>query len=273
MKQITKLMICGTALVALGGCQSFFSKFGLAPSRVADTESEFAGVQTQRLNLGLAALRTGNPGNAIHHLERAILEPESAPEAYNGMGVAYAQLGREDLAKRFFDVAIMLKPSDTRFARNLARLDQSAIGQSARALATRDAETAGILAEAASAAEAQGLLPSEAGELERRGNVVIDTRTTSLERTSSNEIRVSSQAERFTQPANVEVASRRPAVIKEEDVSILDGPIAANFDFEEFCTVDRVQVVSDTSGRDRRASVPVTSSAASYPVRVSLLND
>ena len=48
--------------------------------------------------------------------------PQFAASAHNGMGVAYAELGRADLAERYFLAAIAAAPEDRRFATNLARL-------------------------------------------------------------------------------------------------------------------------------------------------------
>jgi len=44
-----------------------------------------------------------------------------APAA-NGMGVAYAQVGRYDLAQRFFEQAMSIDPGNVHYAENMSRL-------------------------------------------------------------------------------------------------------------------------------------------------------
>ncbi|QUL38129.1 tetratricopeptide repeat protein [Erythrobacter sp. JK5] len=213
--KIAKLLICSAALVGLSGCQSFLAELGFK-SKSASEEAQFATGDSERLELGREALRAGAPGNAIYHFERAVLDPKVAPEAYNGLGIAYVQLGREDLAERFFNVAVMLRPSDTRFARNLNRLYQSQIGQSATAVASREAEADRALAEAASAAVAEGLIEPDARDFERRGAIVLDNRRPRIQRSSTGEIAVATVREQGASAPQIEVASRRVKPVEPE---------------------------------------------------------
>jgi len=74
---------------------------------------------------GRLNLAQGQTGLAIEAFQRALsLGPPSAT-ALNGMGVAYARLGRPDVAERFFREAIVIDPQDQRYAKNLARLMDS----------------------------------------------------------------------------------------------------------------------------------------------------
>lgn len=187
MKATVKVLVCGVAALSLGGCQSFWADLGLAKRSVSDA-SVAQTTDNSRLERGREALAAGAPGNAIYHFERAVLDPDAAPDAYNGMGVAYAQLGREDLAERFFNAALMLRPSDPRYARNLARLNVSDIGTSARALARRESEAETMLAQAEADAFAQGLVAPPEEVIEQRGSITIDRRRTSARRTSAQEV-------------------------------------------------------------------------------------
>src|SRR3546814_9961813 len=65
---------------------------------------------------------------------------DSAAEAYNGLGVAYAKLGRADLAERYFKMALSMDGTNPRFAANLDRFYNSPLGNSSRALAMRAKE-------------------------------------------------------------------------------------------------------------------------------------
>lgn len=188
MKTVAKMMLCGVAALGLGGCQSFLADLGLA-KRGASNASVAA--DSTRLELGRTALKAGAPGTAIYHFERAVLDPQQAPEAYNGMGVAYAQLGREDLAERFFNAALMLRPNDERIARNLDRLYNSNIGSTRRAMASKEKEANAVLAQAEADAVAKGLVDAGTGNVEKRGAIEIDRRRGNVQRASRQEVVIS----------------------------------------------------------------------------------
>jgi tetratricopeptide (TPR) repeat protein len=75
------------------------------------------------IDTGKAELMAGRTTEAIVAFRQASYDPAHAAEAYNGMGVAYAMLGRNDLATRFFTSAVAANPADGRFSRNLARTE------------------------------------------------------------------------------------------------------------------------------------------------------
>ena len=232
MRNLTKMAVCGVVALGLGGCNGTLSKLGLGKYAPAEKVSPSnAGSDSKRLAFGLEALRKGAPGNAITHLERAILDPKVAPQAYNAMGVAYAQLGREDLAERFFNVAIMLRPSDERFTRNLARLNGSSLAETPRALAAKDAEAREFWARTEKAAIDEGLIEEKSDEVERRGALTIDRRTSQFHRVSKGEIRVASK---------VTYAKLRPSPVEHPGVGHrkLDKPIGGKK--IELPAVDRV---------------------------------
>ena len=74
---------------------------------------------------GRSQLAAGQVGLAVESFQRALASGEPIAPAANGMGVAYARLGRFDLAQRFFEQAMSIDPADTRYADNLARLLRS----------------------------------------------------------------------------------------------------------------------------------------------------
>ena len=67
-------------------------------------------------------LRGNRNGMAIDAFNRALGTGEDPAAAYNGLGVAYARIGRPDLAYRFFKKAVMSDPSTPAYAHNLASL-------------------------------------------------------------------------------------------------------------------------------------------------------
>ncbi len=123
MRKHTLSLLLAVATVPLGGCSMLFGKsdqFAARKSPAKQLKAEdFA---EARLGAGRAALDKGHWAEAIMAFRDAQRQPVLAASAHNGMGVAYAELGRPDLAERYFLLAIAAGPEDRRFAANLARL-------------------------------------------------------------------------------------------------------------------------------------------------------
>lgn len=109
------------ASLALSGCQAIFGPSLASRSEVqnVDMGDYFEG----RLAIGRLYLEKGLTTQAITAFRQASYDPRFAGEAFNGMAVAYDQLGRSDLAHRYFAMAVEAAPQDDRFSRNLARLE------------------------------------------------------------------------------------------------------------------------------------------------------
>ena len=182
MKTTYRLVLCGVAAFALGGCHVFQNNNHFRSSSKSRIDS------SARIEMGREALSEGAVAAAIHHFELAILDPDRAADAHNGLGVAYARLGREDLAARYFNAALRLRPDDARFARNLSRLGNSELGQSRRALARKDSEAATMVAGVERDASSKGYSPMMEAETVRRGAVILDNRRATMTRLSSREI-------------------------------------------------------------------------------------
>lgn len=85
-----------------------------------------------QFELARMSLSSGNYARAIEEFSHARAEPALLGPSLNGMAVAYARLGRNDLAERYFREAVAAEPGDTRFAANLLRLQQDNMQQSLR---------------------------------------------------------------------------------------------------------------------------------------------
>lgn len=81
-----------------------------APSIAPETQS------------GRALLANGLPGSAIDSFVRALSSGEPVAPAVNGLGIAYARLGRLDLARRYFERAIAEDPGNDHYQDNLTLL-------------------------------------------------------------------------------------------------------------------------------------------------------
>lgn len=117
--------IAATAIVVaslgLSGCQSLFGPSTV--SRAAPQDIDMGDYFEGRLAVGRYYLEKGLTTQAITSFRQASYDPRFAGEAYNGMAIAYDQLGRSDLAHRYFNMAVAAAPGDDRFSRNLARLE------------------------------------------------------------------------------------------------------------------------------------------------------
>lgn len=113
-------------LVALGGCKFIGSLHLSGNSHRIEAAGELAqssyGPNTQQ---GRDYLRYNLNGLAIDSFNRAMASGEDPAAAYNGLGVAYARLGRTDLAYRFFRKATMSDPANPTYAHNLTSLIDS----------------------------------------------------------------------------------------------------------------------------------------------------
>ena len=122
-KTLRNLALVALASVAVAGCASPLGRIAMRSGPQPDPALLAPPVNPDLIE-GRKALATGNYGAAIAALRLARLDPDSAAEATNGLGVAYARIGRDDLAERYFRQAIVLAPQDRRFAANLDRFYQ-----------------------------------------------------------------------------------------------------------------------------------------------------
>ena len=129
MRKTFSVLALSVASLALGGCQALFGTSSLASrAPTVDVASlDMSDYFTARLEAGRVHLAHGRPASAVTAFRQASYDGAHAGRAYNGMGVAYAQMGRQDLARRYFEMAVAADPVDERFARNLARLSNSTL--------------------------------------------------------------------------------------------------------------------------------------------------
>ncbi|WP_336985686.1 tetratricopeptide repeat protein [Altererythrobacter aquiaggeris] len=128
MKMFLKYSTLVIAAGSLGACQSFpVGKWvfgnGKDQSR-SQQQKMLAASGDVMLADGKEQLRTGNISAAVAAFRIASLDETVRADANNGLAVAYAKLGRPDLAERYFRTALMMEPDNMKFRANLLRLQQ-----------------------------------------------------------------------------------------------------------------------------------------------------
>ncbi len=256
MNKAIKIATIVTASIALSGCQSFINKLGFGPKdQTMRAEAGAPIFGSDELKKGRAALKAGYPANAIAQFRMAAMNEATAPDAFNGLGVAYAKLGRADLAERYFKMAINLDAGNERYAANLTRFYNSPLGTSSRALAMREQEAAATLASAAAAAKQQGMLDQPQAD-ERRGAITLVKAPVAVARSSApGELRIATTTEQAVtdMPVLPQVVVRSPAKTDEAKKAAPKRTFRAV-----------------RSGRISLLRPQSTSTRDSYPVRVKI---
>lgn len=190
-KAISRAALMLTSMALIGGCQSIA---GIRFSHRTDADrTAVERNKTLFTSQGAALLKAGNNGQAIEAYNLALATGEEPAPAYNGLGIAYARLGRPDLAYRFFKKATMGAPDNLVFARNLVRLMDSpefTVEMARRSERRTFAEPASAEMPAVQSAAAQPVV-REPGKLYRDSN-----RQVSLITSSAPEVRMAVEGSR-----------------------------------------------------------------------------
>ncbi len=164
----------------LAGC-AIFQKSNLADVRIrVPDQLSPENYGASQLALGREMLDQGFYGQAIVAFRNAQHLPQVAAEAHNGLGIGYSQIGRPDLAERYFKQAVLEAPGDSRYQANLNKFYETV-----PALAVKS-DRSGRLA-------AQGNpIPTSQILQTRGGNAVvrIELPTARSIRVSANEVRI-----------------------------------------------------------------------------------
>ena len=206
MKRIARLSCVVACAAMLGGCQSFpLTSWMFKGKRSAPEQRiELAGNTAGALEEGRASLRDGNISAAVASFRIALLDASSRAEASNGLGVAYARLGRHDLAERYFHGAILAEPDSTKYVANLLRLQQ-------QVMLARRASSAPALA---------AVQPAPRADPQREGDPLVAGR---VNRLSRGEVMVRARPDLGNAPA-ITVAYRDAAAEESaEAIAVADG--------------------------------------------------
>lgn len=175
-KRLSRLTVIAAAAVALSGCQSVHGFFAKLRPHAAEVRPVETALVNADLEAGRHFLAEGRLVAAIHAFRAAQADPDALPAASNGLGVAYARLGRFDLADRYFRVALSLEPANDTYLANLLRMQRD------HELARRQTEETRLMAQAQSQLQQElekAMQAPRAGALQRvsRGEVHIAAAT------------------------------------------------------------------------------------------------
>lgn len=103
----------------LSGCHFLFGKSRSFRAELPPQQDPHAFAAAQ-MAAGREALSNEQYGAAVIAFRNAWLAPEYSAAASNGLAIAYSEIGRPDLAERYFKRAIAEAPGDVRYRSNLA---------------------------------------------------------------------------------------------------------------------------------------------------------
>ncbi len=145
MKKLVSAIFVAACSIMLMGCQPVFGESSSAAhvGRVNAADLDLSNYFRVRLEAGRNHLLRQRPAQAVNAFRQASHDPALAGEAFNGIGVAYARLGRPDVARRYFGLAISANPQEGRYQRNLARLESAGVLRALASRSARDSRSSG----------------------------------------------------------------------------------------------------------------------------------
>jgi hypothetical protein len=120
MRDLKLILLAALASSALGGCAGRDEKVGVR--LLQPTDGAVPGSPDALVAAGRQSLERQHYGLAISQFRAALQGSETSAAAHNGLAIAYASLGRVDLARRHFELAMAHAPGDESYRRNFARL-------------------------------------------------------------------------------------------------------------------------------------------------------
>lgn len=117
MKRGAIILVTGAALAALPGCaQTAELAIRAKPGNLAPGEQPVS----FRVAEARAHFALGNVALALEGFRKALREASSSVDAMNGLAACYDRMGRFDLSRRYYEMALAVAPGDARLYANLA---------------------------------------------------------------------------------------------------------------------------------------------------------
>jgi tetratricopeptide (TPR) repeat protein len=265
MKRYANLIGLAAGAAMLSGCQGFpLGKWAFAkPSSASQAGVTDAAFSEATLQEGRQQLQQGRISEAIASFRMAMMTPDARAEASNGLAVAYAKLGRADLADRYFREAASLDPNNPKFAANLLRLQQQqttlmAAAEHATMLASAT-ELAPVMAPAPSAplAQNEGLTRVSRGEV----HLALPTEQTAAPKMIVRTRMAASDAAPISPEGPAKVAAKETPVAPAAEAAADAKPASKTIVYP---------VRLELTGPSRTARVSKLDSHPAYPIRIAL---
>ena len=142
-------------------------------------------------------LSRGEHALAVDAYRKAIRHNPGNASAYNGLAIAYDQLGRHDLSRRYYELALAYAPREGKYYRNLARsLERQGLkSEAARILAQLDAGEAPAAAATPEPASFRSLAQIASEQAAAFADAATGAIRPHLERLSMGEVLLETKAE------------------------------------------------------------------------------
>lgn len=131
MRRKSFLLVCSLAALTLAACSNRIETVMVHPAGMTKGVQP-AGAE-ELITAGRGFLAKQNYGLAIAQFREALRFDPASAAAHNGLGIAYASIGRDDLAKRYFERAIGFASDNASYRRNFEHLAASGASDQATA--------------------------------------------------------------------------------------------------------------------------------------------
>jgi len=254
------MIVLALSMPMLGACSSIFGKpFSFRSGHRAQPAVAAADQGAELIAQGRKALQDGQLGTAVTMFRNAKQVPEQEAAAANGLAIAYSQLGRPDLAERYFREAVAIAPAERRYQANLQHFYRlNPVDLAVTALPAQ----AGVAYGAAPVDGSAGTLGPRAAANAKQ-TVTVAQPASRLVRVSAREVRIGGgQATAMSAQSPVRVAT--PAVAGRPAVTAT--PISAAYPLR-FSLQPSEVFVGGTTAPKRVQTGPQLAAAPQYPIR------
>ena len=212
---MNKAIVAVALIIATAACSG--PQKGVLSIRPVNQQA--AGPAQDALARGDVLFSRGEYALALDAFRRAVRSDPTDAHGLNGVAISYAAMGRHDLAREFFELALSRAPEDQRIARNFAR-SLSAQGFNSEADA--------LLVQAGAAPKGATVVTRPTlAQLVSAVPVGSPVRTASveLERMSLGEVRLRTMDAATTERVNPQLTTRIVTVAESQARSELTAPI------------------------------------------------
>ena len=204
-------------------------------------------------------LSRGEHALAVDAYRKAIRHNPGNASAYNGLAIAYDQLGRHDLSRRYYELALAYAPREGKYYRNLARsLERQGLkNEAARILAQLDAGEAPAPAAAPEPSSFRALAQIASEQAAAVANAATGAIRPHLERLSMGEVLLETKAEAAPVMAAHSITVPIPVTAtSEEEPEIAARPAGHSITVEIPEAVPAPEVLAEVQSEKPAAPIP-----------------